>query len=102
VNGTNPGRVFEPRRRSIGIAWRVTSAVIGGLVVAIAASVCLAVAVPDRRGLGLALGLVLLIPIWTAAMCLGFLAHGSRKLWAVYLTLAAALGAAAWLLRKGG
>ena len=92
---------IEHKPRPVSVASRVIAAVVGGLVLAIAASVFLAVAVPDSRGLGLALGLVLVVPIWTAAMCCGFLARRPWRPWAVYLSLAGAFAAAAWLLTKG-
>jgi hypothetical protein len=99
---TKPRSPRAPWPLGLSTGSRITAAALGGLVVAIAASICLAVAVPDPRGLGLALGVLLLIPLWTTAMCLGFLARSPWKPWLVYLAAAAVLGAAAWLLRKGG
>src|SRR5688572_28573987 len=47
---------LTPHRRGLHVASRVTAEVEGGLATASAASLCLALVVPDPRGVGLALG----------------------------------------------
>jgi hypothetical protein len=101
VNDNKPRAAQTSWRLGLSVGSRTIAATLGGLAFAIAASVCLVVAVPDPRGLGLALGVVSLIPIWTTAMCLGFLARSPWKPWLVYLAAAAVLGAVAWLIRRG-
>ncbi len=88
------------RQRGFRVASRVLAAVVGGLATAIAAAVCLALLVPDPRGLGLALGTMLLIPLWALAMCAGFLANSAWKAWLGFLGGAGVLaGLAAVLVR---
>jgi hypothetical protein len=86
------------RRERLIVASRIAAAVLGALLLALVASVCLSLAVPDPRGLGVALGVALAIPLWVAAMCLGFLAKSAARLWAAYLAGAAALAMLAWIL----
>lgn len=85
----------------LAIVSRVTAAVFGSLVLALVLAVSLALWVPGARTLGTALGVTLVIPIWVAAMCPGFLAKSPWKPWLGYLGTAAALAAFAWLTRPG-
>lgn len=86
-------------RQRLAVASRATAAIFGSLLLVLPASLCLALAVPDPRGLGVALGVTLAIPLWIAGMCPGFLAKSAWKSWAIYLAAAGALAGLAWLLR---
>jgi hypothetical protein len=79
---------------------RVLAAVCGGLALTISATICLAVCFPPPRTFGAALALALVVPAWTAAMCVGLMARSARRVWIVCLGGGALLGAAAWLLRR--
>ena len=86
-------------RQGLAVASRITAAVLGSLLLVLAASVCLALAVPEPRRLGVALGVALAIPLWVAAMCPGFLARSATRSWAAYLAGAGLFAACAWLLQ---
>lgn len=85
-------------RASLDVAARVAAALLGSLLFALVASVCLALWMPDPRRFGTALGVTLAVPIWVAAMCPGFVARSASKAWSLYLGTSALLALATYLL----
>jgi hypothetical protein len=78
------------------VASRVLAAILGSLVLASASTVCAVRLLPDSKNLGIALGVLLLIPAWVALMTAGLLARSATRAWVMYLGLGALLAAAAW------
>jgi hypothetical protein len=64
-------------------------ATLGTVPVALALGVALALTLPSRSSLGLALGSYSLLPIWLAAASFTFLANNARQAWVSLIRLAA-------------
>jgi hypothetical protein len=88
---------FGPRW---SVVSRVAAAILGGLLLAVVACVCLALWLPNPRTTGVAVGAALVIPAWLAAMSVGLLTRSAWRSWLGFLVTSGVLAGAGWLFRS--
>jgi hypothetical protein len=75
---------------------RVSAAILGTLPIALLASCCLARFLPTVEDARFAVGFASFIPVWVAAMCLGFVSRSAVKAWLACLAVGLGLFALAY------
>ena len=83
------------------LALRISAATLGTAAVSLLASICLARFLPLDTEARFAIGFTLAIPIWIAAMGLGFLARDGVRAWLWCAGLGLLLGGLAYGIPPG-
>lgn len=88
------------RTKRINAFLRITAAIVGAGVAAVALSVLLSLMVPLSADARFAVGFFLMPFLWVATMCLGFLFRSGGRAWGLMVGTTALAWVGIWLLSR--
>lgn len=75
-------------RSALSRGARITAALLGSCVAAVSVAVFMARVCPGSRDARFLTGFLLLVPLWIAGMCWGFLRRSGLSTWGLFLLIA--------------